>query len=188
MAKMIYTDLVYNLAQAVKAWKVVTGILAALTVCSLYGMVFLATHQTVVLVPQNIAAAKGSVKVSTASGWSDAYLGFIAEADLATVLNWTPDDVTLQYTRFLNRVTPDFYALQQVSLLADAVDHAKASEIQSFYPLSAKLVAADTITIHGTLSRWVGDKQVFHQPVEYTLTYVAGSGGLPYVSSLTTTK
>ncbi len=178
-----YTDLVLNLANSVKAWKLVTYLLAGLAVCALYGMAWLSTHQTVVLIPQGVATAPGKTVVQTTAGFTDSYLGYLAQADVALALDWTPDDVTQQYTRFLDRTTPEFYASQQVSMLAKAVDHAKAAEVQSFYPMKTKLVGKNVVAVQGTLVRWVGDKQVFHQPVVYTVTYVTGPGGLPYVSS-----
>lgn len=183
-----YVDLVHNLADAVKAWKVVTILLAALTVCAILGMAWLATHQTVVLVPQDVAFAPKKITVQTTAGFTDSYLGYLAQADVALALDWTPDDVSAQYTRFLDRTTPEFYASQQVGMLASALDHAKAAEVQSFYPSKTKLVGKNAVSVQGTLVRWIGDKQVFHQPVVYTVTYVPGPGGLPYVSSLNTDR
>jgi hypothetical protein len=179
-----YTDLVHNLAVSTKAWKTTSYLLGAALITSIVGLTYLATHATTVLIPESVASAKGPVKVADKGRTAADYLSLVASADLSYALNWTPDTVSVQFSRFLNRTTPTFYASQQVQLTADALDHTKNNETQAFYPVTSKLLGDNVISVTGTLARWVGDKQVFRQTSTYLITYTEVNGGMPYVDSL----
>ncbi|MHB0929166.1 MAG: TraE/TraK family type IV conjugative transfer system protein [Candidatus Nanopelagicales bacterium] len=182
-----YSDLVYNQATAIKAWKTTTVLTSIGLVAAVIAMAYMATHQTTILVPQTVSAATGPLKVAADKKQTSAeYLSFIASADLSYALDWTPATVSLQFSRFLNRMSPAAYAVQQVALIAEAATHTKESESQSFYPVSTQVVGSDTVKVTGTLARWEGDKQIFRQATTYIITYTTANGGMPYVESLST--
>lgn len=177
-----YLDAVANAFQEAKAWKF--ACLALGLACSglAYGIIYQSRNTPVVLVPYNFASAEGPQKVQpTGKGeqTDDAYMVQTALGDLATVLNWTPESVEIQHQRFLNRMTPELYAEQNVKLLTDAGDFKAAATTESFYPVGSRVDrVSHQVAVDGTLVRWTGEKETLRMKVTYKLTYAPYKGYL----------
>ncbi|MBC8737243.1 hypothetical protein F6X40_10530 [Paraburkholderia sp. UCT31] len=186
MSKTTYLDVVANAFGEAKAWKFACLALGAVCAGLTFGLVYQARNSPVVLVPFNFATMDGKQTVSPNGNFADAspdYLAQIALGDLALVLNWTPDDVLVQYQRFLNRMTPDLYAEQNVSMLAEANDYRTTGTTQSFYPTGARATSKNEVIVDGTLVRWTGEKESLRMKATYTISYTPFKGFL-HVSGL----
>lgn len=188
-----YLDVVANAFKEARAWKyacfVLTGICAGLTV----GLVYEAGNAPTVLVPYEFATANGLAtekgpltvqSLGTAGQTSPDYLSQVALGDLATVLNWTPGSVDVQHQRFLNRMTPELYAKQNVKMLTESAEFKSNSISESFYPSRSQIdVKQNQAVVDGTLVRWTGEKETLRLNVTYTITYAPYKGYL-HVSGL----
>jgi len=182
-----YLDVVANAFQEVRAWKYACLILGIVCFGLCYFLVSAAKNAPMVLIPYDFAVADGPQKIKPGGNdgmGSPDYLSQIALGDLATVLNWTPLSVEVQHQRFLNRMTPNLYAEQNVTLLAQAADFRNNSTTESFYPSGSKADAKGMQTVvDGTLVRWTGEKETLRLKVSYTITYAQYKGYL-HVSGL----
>ena len=184
--KKNYLDSVANAHDEVKAWKLASLTLGAVCAALTIGIVIQARNAPVILVPPNFAQADGPEKVKPNGNFakeSPDFLVTTALGDLATILNWTPEDADIQTRRFLNRMTPDLYAEQNAKLLGAAAQYKTDATTQSFYPTNSKVSSDGNVEISGTLVRWTGEKEVFRTPVTYTISYTTYKGYL-HVSAL----
>lgn len=180
--KATYTEILANAFKEVRAWKLTAVLLAGISVFLVIALIYQAGSRPVILVPANIAEVHGPVKVAPGgafSGTSPDYLAQTALGDLALILDWQPDDVELQYQRFLNRCTNSLYARENVRLINEARKHMNADESQSFYPETTVVnLKTDQVIVHGVLVRWIGDKQVVRVRQGFTVTYRMQNGFL----------
>lgn len=185
--KQNYLDAVANAFHEAKAWKyacfVLTGVCAALTI----GLVYEAGNTPTVLVPADFANSSGPIKIVAKNGSSKTdgeYLSQLAMGDLATVLNWTPLTVLTQHQRFLNRMTPELYAAQNIKMMNEADGYKSSSVTESFYPTESKVdVLHNQANVSGTLVRWTGEKETLRVNATYQITYAKYKGFL-HVSGL----
>lgn len=187
MPTVKYTDAVANAFSEAKAWRaacLVVGLVAGVLAIAL---AIQSNSAPITLVPANFAASKGKVTIDPREGFgtvSPDYLAQLALGDLGLILNWTPQTVKIQYSRFLNRMTPDLYAEQNVKLLTQASTFESNSTTQSFYPEKTQVsVDGNTVVAKGTLVRWTGEKESIRVNAVYTITY-AKSEGYAHVASL----
>jgi hypothetical protein len=183
MAKFL--DALRNANLAAQGWRwaafATTGMMAVLSV----GMVWVATHQPVILVPAEIASAAGPVKVAPGNRPQDAeYLGIVASNDIALALTWTPDSVGTQFSRFLNRMTPSLYAAQNVKLIEQAAAAKDSALTQAFFPEKISVAGENKVRVTGILARWEGEKQTYRASVSYLLVYQSYNGFL-HVDAIT---
>ena len=185
--KKTYLDVVANAFQEAKAWKFTSLTLGLVAGALAFGLIYESRNAPVILVPYNLATEQGPLKIKPngkAGQTSPDYLIQIGLGDLATVLNWTPENVEIQHQRFLNRMTPELYAEQNVKLLGDAADFKNSSVTESFYPMGSRVDAAhNQVIVDGTLVRWTGEKETLRLKVTYTITYAPHNGYL-HVSGL----
>jgi type IV conjugative transfer system protein TraE len=187
MPTVKYTDAVANAFSEAKAWRaacLVVGLVAGVLAIAL---AIQSNSTPVTLVPANFAASTGKVTINPKKGFgsvSPDYVSQMALGDLGLVLNWTPQTVRIQYQRFLNRMTPELYAEQNIKLLTQAGEFESNSTTQSFYPDVTKVsVDGNTVVANGTLVRWTGEKESIRVKATYTITY-AKSEGYAHVASL----
>jgi len=181
-----YLDSVANAHDEVKAWKLASCALGVVAIALTIGIVIQARNAPVILVPAAFAQMDGLQTVKPNGNFAKENPDFLvttALGDLATVLNWTPEDVEIQTKRFLNRMTADLYAEQNSKLLGAAADYKSASYTQSFYPSESKVSSDGSVAISGTLVRWTGEKEIFRTPVKYVISYASYKGYL-HVSAL----
>lgn len=176
-----YPDSLINAFHEIHAWRLACVALAALGAFLASALVWESHNATVVLVPAGFAESQGKITVEPNShaGVSPDYLSQVALGDLSLILDWQPLNVAKQYQRFLNRTTTELYARENVRLLAEADQHQKDSESQSFYPADVQVnVKQAQAIITGTLVRWVGDKEVTRTQIKYAVTYSSQKGFL----------
>jgi TraE protein len=186
-----YTDILANAFSEIRAWKLTTLTLAGLCAVLVIALIAQARTTPVVLVPYGFETSQGPLKVAPGgdfAGSSPEYLSQVALGDLGLILNWQPDDVGVQYQRFLNRATSELYARENVRLLAEAKDHKAQGESQSFYPETVQVdVKAAKVVVDGYLVRWTGDKEVVRAKQRFNVTYRIQKG-LLYVANVELTK
>lgn len=181
-----YTDAVANAFSEAKAWRTATLFLMLICGVLAFSLIYQSRTTPVILVPAGYDTAKGPMKVVPSKDFAEAspdYLAQIALGDLALILNWIPDDVELQHQRFLNRMTPELYAEQNVTMMQQAAEYKSNSTSQSFYPNSTKVGTKGQVVIEGTLVRWTGEKESVRVRVSYTITY-SKYKGYAHVASL----
>lgn len=167
-----------------KVWRSAFKFMAVVAFALLAGLLWFVAHPSIVLLPQGVAEATGPMKVTVGKATDPQYLTEVALSDLGLLLDWTPDTVTTQYARFLNRVTPALFASKQVSLVAEAQKHQKAAETEAFFPKTTT-VQGLTVSVVGELDQWIASNQVVHQDTTYVVTYQF-EGGMLHVASVTT--
>lgn len=182
MKKPSFTELLSNAFAEVRAWKLTSFVLASLCVIFAILLIYEANSRTTVLVPANVAELQGPVKVSPSGAFGDTspeYLAQTALGDLALILDWSPDNVQLQYERFLNRCTGSLYAREDVRLLSKARKHQASGESQSFYPESTQVnLKTGQVIVDGHLVRWTGGKQLVRVRQRFVVTYRMQDGYL----------
>lgn len=168
-----YTETIAQAFAEVKAWKVATLIFAAVTCVLAFALVKKSLQETIILIPHEIASAKGHIKLDTASKMMNPdYLQYLAIADLNLLLNWTPASVKNQYARFLNRTSADLYSAQNVKLIQDAETFSKSATSQAFYPEgNVKVNEKGLVRIEGLVVRWTGEKEVLRYKAAYLVQY-----------------
>jgi type IV conjugative transfer system protein TraE len=182
MSKTRYTDIIANAFSEVRAWKLTTIALACLCAVMAFALIYQTRSTPVILVPYGMATETGKLTVSPAgnfAGTTPQYLSQVALGDLALILNWQPDNVALQYQRFLNRTTSELFARENVRLLEEAKDHQNSSTSQSFYPERVEVdLKNGKVVVNGYLIRWSGEKEVIRTRTVFTVTYRMQQGFL----------
>ncbi len=177
-----YLEVVANAFKTAQAWRMATFVLSGVVAVLAFSLVSQARNTPVVLVPYDLAANGKNMTVTTNGeirGTSVEYMANIGLADLALILNFTPDNVLSQTQRFLNRTTESLYGAQRETLLAQAAEFKSRNVSQSFYPADVKLSAdGSRVEIVGTQIRWMGGKDTFRQKVTYILSYKVFKGFL----------
>lgn len=177
-----YLDAVANAFKAVQAWKTATLFLGGVVLVLVFALIYQARNTPVVLVPFDLASSGKQMTVTTNGeirGTSFEYMANTAMSDASLILNFIPDDVVTQTTRFLNRLTEDLYGQQREALLAQAEDFKKRGVTQSFYPAEVRVSSDGTrVEIDGTQIRWVGGKETLRTQVTYVITYKVFKGYL----------
>lgn len=181
MPKQTYLDTIANAFNEAKAWRMATLALGAAVVFLTGALVFTSQNVPTVLVPHDFAANNARVKVTTNGeirGTSQEYLVNLALSDISLITNFTPDTVLAQYERFLNRTTEGLYASQAAALRDEAKNLRKDSTTQAFFPNERTRVSTDgtKVEVHGTLIRWLSDREIVRQPMAYVVTYSVFKG------------
>jgi type IV conjugative transfer system protein TraE len=189
--KKTYTDILANAFSEIRSWKLTTVILACLCTTLVFALISQSRSTPVILVPYGFETSQGPQKVAPGGDFSASspeYLSQIALGDLQLILNWQPDDVGVQYQRFLNRATSELYARESVRLLSEAKEHKAQGESQSFYPETVEVeIKGGRVQIDGYLVRWTGDKEVIRTKQRFNVTYKIQKG-LLYVANVELTK
>lgn len=179
--KARYTDILVNAFSEVRAWKVTTLCVTGLCTMLAFALIWQAQNTPTILVPAGFSETVGKISVHPKDfqGTSPDYLAQTALGDLSLILTWHPDNVLMQYQRFLNRTTSALYADQNVTLLAEAEKHRQTGATQSFYPeeLQVDLKAA-RVVVDGFIVRWEGNKEVLRRKSRFTVNYVNQKGFL----------
>lgn len=181
--KSAYPDVIVNAFKSVQAWKSLSMVLLGILIFETFALLWLASHQTAILIPQHLPRDKGAIKVDLGSPYSPDYLTAVAKGDIYTLLNWTPDTIDLQYGLLLSRLTPSLYDAQREALLVESKTHREEGLTQSFY-VTRSFVEGNEVTLHGSLVRAAGGKEVFRGPAVYKLTYTDSGGGVLLLSGV----
>ena len=186
ITKKPHSNLILNAHTAVTAWKSAFLIAASVAAVSIWALVWMAAHQTVVLIPHSVASSTGPVKVNAnTANQSIAYLGQLAISDLNLLLTWTPDTVGVQYSRALNRMDTRLFAAKQAELIKNAEQYRLQNFTSVFFPGPVELQSEGKVRVTGLVTRNVGEKQVSRDMVTYEITYSNHEGGI-YVAGITT--
>ena len=184
-----YTDILANAFAEVRAWKLTTLVLGALCTILTIALSYQASTTPVVLVPYGAATEHERLKVAPGGEFADTspdYLAQVALGDLALILNWQPDNIEVQYQRFLNRSTSELYARENVRLIDEAKQHRAAGDSQSFYPETTQVdLKGGRVLVDGYLVRWTGDKEALRVQQRVTVSYRIQKGFL-HVSNVET--
>lgn len=190
MSSVKYSDAVANAFSEAKAWRAASLLLGLVVGILAIALVMQSRATPLTLVPMDFATSKGNVTIQPTKDFSQSspdYIAQLALGDLALVLNWTPENVQVQHQRFLNRMTPELYAEQNVTLTTQAAEFRANSTSQSFYPNTTKVGngegGSSKVVVDGTLVRWTGEKESIRVKVTYNITY-AKSRGYAHVASL----
>lgn len=166
----------------VRAWKTATFVLAAVCCFIAWQLTRVVVNQPMVLVPYDMATAKGNVSVQVNGeirGTSSEYLANVALSDLALITNFTPDNVLTTYRRFLNRLTEPLYQKQESKLLAQAAEYKSRGVTQSFFPVDVKTTAdGKQMVVRGTLVQAIGGKETNRTQMAYVVSYEVYRGYL----------
>lgn len=181
--KSSYPDVIVNAFKTVQAWKSLSMVLIGILIFESITLVWLASHQTALLIPQHLPHDKGAIKVDLGSPFSPDYLTAVAKGDAYSLLNWTPDSIDGQYGLFMSRLTPALYDAQREVLLAEVKSHKDDGLTQSFY-VTRSFVSGNEVTLRGILVRAAGGREIYRGPAAYTLTYSDAGGGLLVVSGV----
>ncbi len=179
----VYPDLVVNAFKSVQAWKTVSLVLAACLAIQTYTVVYLAGHQKVLLMPQNLASLSAPVPLNLGLPYAPDYLTQVAKGDISALLNWTPDNVDTQYGLFLSRMTPELSAAQREKLLAEQLRFQQDGITQSFY-VTRSYVSGREVYLYGVLVRSVSGKEVFRGPAAYAVSYTDQGNGMLLVDGV----
>lgn len=185
--KTPFTDVFVNAFSSIKAWRTATFVLSAVLAYGTFQYTYLATHQSIVLVPQGLALNKTKVKVDLGEPYSPDYISRVAEQDAHFLLDWTPENVEQQYGLFVGRLTPSIHDQQNESLMAEAAQHKQEGMTQSFYR-SRTGVKGSTVTLSGTLVRAIGGREVFRGAATYMFDYSSDGTNGVQVSGVTQPK
>lgn len=187
MSSVKYTDAVANAFSEAKAWRAASVLLGLVVGILAIALVMQSRATPLTLVPMDFATSSGNVTIQPTKDYSESspdYLAQIALGDLSLVLNWTPENVEVQHQRFLNRMTTELYAEQNVSMMTQAAEFKTSSTTQSFYPGRTKVGSKGSqVIVEGTLVRWTGEKESIRVKVIYTISY-AKFKGYAHVASL----
>lgn len=181
--KSSYPDVIVNAFKSVQAWKSLSMVLIGVLIFETISLLWLASHQTVLLIPQHMARQNGVTKVDLGSPFNPDYLTSIAKGDAYPLLNWTPGNIDEQYGAFLGRLVPALHDAQKEILLAEAKEHKDEGLTQSFY-ITRTFVKDNEVTMRGILVRAAGGREIFRGPAAYTLSYSDAGGGVPVVSGV----
>lgn len=181
--KSSYPDVIVNAFKSVQAWKSLSMVLIGILIFETIALLWLASHQTALLIPQHLPRDKGAIKVDLGSPYSPDYVTAVAKGDAYSLLNWTPDSIEQQYGMFMSRLTPALYDAQRQVLLNESKMHREEGLTQSFY-VTRSFVADNEVTLHGILVRATGGREIFRGSAVYTLTYTDTGGGVLYVSGV----
>lgn len=181
--KSSYPDVIVNAFKSVQAWKSLSMVLIGILIFETISLLWLASHQTVLLIPQHLPRDKGSIKVDLGSPFSPDYVTAVAKGDAYSLLNWTPDSIDQQYGMFMSRLSPALYDAQREVLLAESKTHREEGMTQSFYT-TRSFVADNEVTLRGILVRAAGGREIFRGPAAYTFTYSDSGGGVLLVSGV----
>jgi type IV conjugative transfer system protein TraE len=182
-----YLEVVANAFKAAQAWRAATFALGVVVAILAFALVQSARNATVILLPHDLATIDQKMTVPLSGelrGTSVEYVANIAMADLALILNFTPDNVLTQHQRFLNRLTETLYGSQREVLLAQAAEMKQRNITQAFFPTEVR-VSPDSTTaqVSGTQIRYIGGKETMRLRVQYTITYSVHRGYM-HVSDL----
>lgn len=175
-----YMDAVANAFKTAQAWKTATLFMGVAVLMLVYALIYQQRNTPVVLVPHDLATSTGRMTVTTNGeirGTSFEYMANTAMSDASLILNFLPDNVVTQTTRFLNRLTENLYGQQRETLLAQAEDFKRRGVTQSFYPSEVRVSPDGTrVEIDGTQLRWVGGKETLRTKLTYVITYQVFKG------------
>jgi hypothetical protein len=178
-----YPDLVVNAFRSVQAWKTVSLVLVLCLVFQTYMVVYLAGHQKVLLVPQNLASLTKSVQVNLGLPYAADYLTQVAKGDASALLNWTPANLDTQYGLFIARLTPALATAQKEKLLAEQLRYQQDGVTQSFY-VTQSYVKGSEVSLYGVLVRAQAGREVFRGKAAYAFTYVDAGNGMLLVDGV----
>jgi hypothetical protein len=181
--KSSYPDVIVNAFKSVQAWKYLSMVLIGILIFETLTLCWVASHQTALLIPQQLPRDKGAIKVDLGSPFTPDYLTAVAKGDAYSLLNWTPDSIDAQYGLFISRLTPALYDTQREQLLAESKAHSDDGLTQSFY-VTRSFVKDNEVTLRGILVRSTGGREIFRGPAAYALTYSDGGGGVLLVSGV----
>lgn len=181
--KQSYPDIVLNAFKSVQAWKTLSMVLVGILIFETISLIWLARHQAVILIPQQLSHVKGPVKLNLGAPFSPEYLTEVARGDSFMLLNWTPENINEQYGAFLARLTPGLHSVQKESLLSEAKLHQGEGVTQSFH-ITRTYIQDNTATLHGVLIRAVAGREVFRGPAAYIFSYENGGNGLLLVNGV----
>jgi len=165
-----------NVTRERNIWRGAAGLFAAVTLGMAWALMWQATHIPSYLVPHEWAASRGPVLVAPHKAEDAYYLTYIAAADIKLLLDWTPDNIGQQYTRFLNRATPELYAAEQVPLTTEARDFSSAATTSTFHLLKASYIGDGLVELDGTQVRWEGGTEIFRKRLTYQIHYAINDG------------
>jgi len=181
--KSSYPDVIVNAFKSVQAWKSLSMVLIGILIFETITLLWLASHQTALLIPQHLPRDKGAIKVDLGSPFTPDYLTALAKGDAYALLNWTPDSIDGQYGLFMSRLTPALYDAQREVLLAEVKSHKDDGLTQSFY-VTRSFVKDNEVTLRGILVRAAGGREIFRGPAAYTLGYSDAGSGVLVVSGV----
>jgi hypothetical protein len=181
--KSSYPDVIVNAFKSVQAWKYLSMVLIGILIFETLTLCWVASHQTALLIPQQLPHDKGPIKVDLGSPFTPDYLTAVAKGDAYSLLNWTPDSIDAQYGLFISRLTPALYDSQREQLLAESKAHSDEGLTQSFY-VTRSFVKDNEVTLRGILVRATGGREIYRGPAAYALTYSDSGGGVLMVSGV----
>lgn len=181
--KTPYSDVIINAFKSIQAWKSLAMVLMGILVFETFALGWLASQRTVLLIPQNLGA-KSAITLNLGEPFSPDYLTSVAQGDIYFLLNWTPDNIEKQYSKFLTRLTPELYTVQKESLMAEAEQHREEDLTQSYH-VTRSFVRGATVELSGVLVRSVGGREVFRGPASYEINYVDGGSSMLLVAGVT---
>jgi len=173
-----FNSVTANLIKNRDSWKTSAFIMTGIVVFCLWALFFQKTNEAAYIISYEHVVSEGKLKVTPAEGTAQEYLALLASADISSLLNWKPKTVLNQYSRFLNRTSPEFYAQNHVRLINEANDHSDHNRSQTFYvdPMSITVRKGNKVLFTGELNLWEGDVKVFSRTQTFQLTYLKQRG------------
>lgn len=181
--KTSYPDVILNAFKSVQAWKSLSLVLAGILIFETIALGWMASHRTVILVPQHLPNNKGPIALNLGEPFTPAYLTEVAKGDAYALLSWTPESIDQQYGLFLTRLAPALHDAQREVLLNEARQHREEGLTQSFY-VTRSFVKGSSVELYGVLVRAAGGREVFRGPAAYAFNYADVGEGLLQIAGV----
>lgn len=175
-----YPDMLANAFASVKAWRTATFMLGGVCAFLAASLAYQSLQAPAYLVPYEFASTDKPIKVQPGGDHVNPdYLATVALGDLSLITTFHPDNVRVQFSRFLNRATPALFAEQEMRLTAEAKEYAEQKVSQTFYGNMTQVSKkGDRVEIKGWLVRNAGNKEILRREVTYTMAYKESRGML----------
>ena len=170
-----------------RAWQLAALLFAGISIVFAYFLINKHTDIPIAIVPHTVESSSGRITVKSSGVQDYDYISNLAVADIKLLTDWQPATIDTQYNRFLNRLTPEYFANQNVELIKQAKKYKGTTATQVFYPHKSYLEGDNVVGVKGNLVRWEGEKEVFRNPIEFKI-YYEYVGGKLYVANVETTK
>ena len=128
------------------------------------------------------AGAAGKIKASDPRE-SAVFMQDLAELDLSMLTSWTPNNISVRYQRFKNRLSSRLYAGMVIKMGEEERDYGARGFSQDFR-VEGTQVVGNKVRVRGVLTRWAGSQEVYKGSSTYEMTYKLRRKGWPEIDSI----
>lgn len=172
-----YMSLTANLIRNRDSWKWAAFIMLTVWILTLTTLMVSKSNAPSYLIPYSFAESNGRYEVKPRGGTEEEYLSLIASSDLYSIMNWTPRTIHDQYSRFLNRASPELYAEKNAEMIEEADNYSAQGYTQAFYVEGVAVSQGlDFVEFTGLYKLWQSSELIIDRPMVYRMKYVKYNG------------